>query len=248
MGIFKAPNDGQSIERYSQLFAWMMSSLQVLRKHPTDDAKNQLIHVPVFVTGKQFYMQGQRDSTSTAPQVANTLPRGSITFTGMQKDELRQAGSKMQRMITNTGSGKARQPYDFSFTLDIKCKNKGEAYQLWEMISSTFNPYISIKVKDQRTNGMDIRQQIDVVLDSVDLDDTGIETDLEDRREITLEATFTIKGYVYDTAAHQDGGIINRVAINLAINGAVAEEDWIDERNADYVEPDPRPPHEGYLS
>lgn len=100
---------------------------------------------------------------------------------------------KMQSAERSSSFKYARSPYDFSFALYINAIQTDDALQILEQIAPYFNPSINVILEDDPIYG---DQDVSVTLDSIATSFQN-EGSITDARQVEIELSFTVRGYLY---------------------------------------------------
>lgn len=223
--LFDQPNRNDSIRRYLVTLAWLLSSAKVVKGAGT--ASEVVVEIPVTISGNQAYYKSQRitDDNQVA-KFKQTVPRAAIRFDGLQIDverkQNRHADLISQRRDSGAKSQKQRSPYSFNFTYTIRVKSRTDAYQLIELIATTFDPYIAVRLRDNRD--VDIIQDVTFALMDIGYEDNW-EGDFEEGQEILVPFQFQVNGFLYNVS--EEPSIIHSIHHQLNIQPDGVMDDWI---------------------
>lgn len=184
-------------------FGSLFSDIHFIR---TDDTviptEYQTIKVPLAYGPKEKWLvrNKQNPMPGTDDAVEMLLPRMSYEATGFTYDTSRKlttTGRHVKALINDNTMLRAQfnpVPYNIGFVLHVMTKTVEDGLMIIEQILPFFTPDYTITVKD--IPDLDLRKDINVVLNSVEHEDTW-EGTFQERRTITWTLTFTAKAYLY---------------------------------------------------
>ena len=185
-----------SIRRYVVLFGSIFDDLYIKRD-------NVFIKVPIQFGRTNTYESVAQDVESRERKRIKTIvPSMAFTFEDMQHDTTRKSTSfaRPENLIMNEDEtlnyqSFAREPWNFTFKLDIITKNTDDMLQIIEQILPVFKPTLTIRIDDIDATDMSFNQNIVVTLDSVSMDD-NFDSD-DEGRLIRYTLSFNLKGFLY---------------------------------------------------
>jgi len=110
-------------------------------------------------------------------------------------------------------------PYDYNFTLFIKCDSMGNLAQILENILPYFNPKLNLRVKE--FSFLNIERNLPVSMDGVNPDFSDDQTE-SDSRYVNASINFTVEGWQYRPIL-QSSGIIKIINTKYLIINESAE-------------------------
>lgn len=188
-----------TIRKYVTLFGTLFNDIHITRT----DANNTtvaLFKVPLSYAPKEKVLARVDADPNIDRPTAITLPRMSFEMIDMTYDTSRKLGTTGRRVVKDTQSASRLKyqynpvPYNISFRLYIFVKNAEDGSKIIEQILPFFTPDWTTTV--QLIPEMDIRMDIPVVLESVNIEDT-YEGNFDQRRALIWTLDFTLKGYLY---------------------------------------------------
>ena len=207
----------------------MFNDIEVARR---DNAGNivQSIAVPIAYGPKQKYLaRVTADPDLGDRQFAVTLPRIAFEMTSLNYAPERKLNSLSNHYKVTSDSKTFRAmynpvPYDISFSVYIMVKNAEDGTQILEQILPFFTPDFNNTVKV--IPEIDLNLDIPTVLTSVASEDT-YEGNFEERRSLTWQLDFTVKGYIFPPVRSQTGLIkttnINVTPLFIQSNNEISE-------------------------
>ncbi len=158
----------------------------------------QKMKVPLAYGPKQKFLARLEQQPDLNKKVAITLPRVSFEMTGLSYDSTRKLSpiTVDYKKKDNTSVRKifTPVPYNIEFSLSILSKTNDEALEITEQILPIFQPSynVTIKLIDEAAEYRDIP----IVLNSLNYAD-DYEGDFSTRRLTTIDASFTMKAYIF---------------------------------------------------
>lgn len=187
-----------SIRRYIALFGSIFSDIHIKRTS-ADGKKEDIIQVPIKYGNGNMYMKAPQDETREEKKVSRILPAMAFEVTSIYKDVQRKT-NPMNRIVNSTHNANDqrdfqfnRVPYNLTFNLIIRTKNSDDMVQIAEQIIPAFDGNLSVTIQD--TTGVDIEQDIIIVLN--ELETTDNYDDEMQSRLLEWTLTFELKGYLY---------------------------------------------------
>lgn len=209
-----------SIRRYIALFGSIFTDIHIKRQS-ADGKKEEVIKVPVKYGNGYMYMKAPQDNSREEKKVGRILPAIAFEMTTMYKDIARKT-NPMNRLMGSTynADGKKefqlnRIPYNFMFEMMVRTKNSEDMIQIVEQIVPVFDGNLSVTIQD--TTGVDLEQDIIIVMDEIETTDNY--DDEMQSRLLEWKVTFELKGYLYKrTQSHY-------VVKEVDIIGLIGDED-----------------------
>jgi len=214
------------------VFGSLFNNLYVLRQNSAGETISQ-VKVPLSYAPARSFIQRleeMRDGEEQERRVAMKLPRMSFEITSMQYDPTRQLpkSNNFSSSVANDSTKKnifySAVPYDITFDVNIYAKSQDDALQLVEQILPYFNPQYTISVKPFYEDHPEIKEDVPIVLQSVDFSD-DYEGSVGDRRTIIYTLSFAMKISFY--GPNDTSNVIREVNNNLYIlSGDSDREDF----------------------
>lgn len=188
-----------TIRRYVALFGTLFNDIYVNR---TDSTYGQIktVKVPVTYAPKEKVLARLTADPNLDRKPAIVLPRIAFQIESMKyapERKLNTIGMRYSKDATDSSKLKYQYnpvPYDIDFSLSVLVKNADDGTQIVEQILPFFTPEWTTTI--ELIPDMDHNMDIPVVLNSVDVTDT-YEGSFEERRAITWDMKFTLKGYLF---------------------------------------------------
>lgn len=204
-----------TIRRYVVLFGTLFNDIHIT--HP-DTTRNQTrtIKVPVSYGPKEKVLARLTADPNLDRMPAIVVPRISFEITDVSyasDRKLTTVGKKTVKDTTNPDKLKYQYnpvPYDINFALSVIAKNTEDASRIVEQILPFFTPDWTATL--EIIPEMDVIMDIPIVLNTVSVSDT-YEGDFEQRRAITWDMRFTLKGYLFGPV--RKSGIIKVADVNF---------------------------------
>lgn len=204
-----------SVRRYVALFGSLFSDLYLKRIATDGSMKEDTIKVPIRYSNGNMYMKVPQDASREINQISRTLPAIAFSLDNIYRDKERKTNPNIRiptATFQNDPNGPEsrtfqlnRIPYNFIFSLMIRTKNTDDMLQLTEQIIPAFDGNLSVTVQD--TTGINIEQDIIIVLQDVKMSD-NFDDEMQSRL-VEWTITFELKGYLYKKT--QTGLIIKEV-------------------------------------
>jgi len=187
------------IRKYIITFGTLFNSIYIER---TDKDGNKLVRVKVPIT------YGPKDKALTRvfqdpdidrPTATFPLPMMTFEMTGFDYDGSRKLQTINRNAYNSTDKSKRLYqynpvPYNIGFQLSILVKNAEDGTKIVEQILPYFTPDWTVTAL--LIPEMDIKHDIPIVLNRVNLDDV-YEGEFQNRRTMVWVLDFTLKGYLY---------------------------------------------------
>lgn len=196
-------------------FGNLFNNILIDRRNENGDVV-QTLKVPLAYAPRQkFIARIQAEPNLPEENFQVYLPRMGFEMLGIQYDAQRRVSLiQDNRAVSGSGSSLLRQysptPYNVSMALYIYAKNQDDGLQILEQILPYFNPEFNLSLNAIPTMG--IKNDLPIILDSVDYDDQ-YEGDFTQRRAIIWTLNFTLKLNFFGPISKQ--GIIRSVKANV---------------------------------
>ena len=182
-------------------FGTLFNNIEVRKE--TGGNTVQKMKVPLAYGPKQKFLARLEGQPELNKKVAITLPRISFELSGLSYDSSRKLspitvdkvkdGKNVRQIYTPV-------PYNLDFSLSILSKTNDEALEIVEQIVPIFQPSynVTIKIIDDVNEMRDIA----IVLNSLNYSDE-YEGNFDQRKLTTIDATFTVKAYIFGPTSVQ---------------------------------------------
>ena len=182
-------------------FGTLFNNIEVRKE--TGGNTIQKMKVPLAYGPKQKFIARLEGQPELNKKVAITLPRISFELSGLSYDSSRKLspitvdkvkeGKNVRQIYTPV-------PYNLDFNLSILSKTNDEALEIVEQIVPIFQPSynVTIKIIDDVNEMRDIA----IVLNSLNYSDE-YEGNFDQRKLTTIDATFTVKAYIFGPTSVQ---------------------------------------------
>ena len=182
-------------------FGTLFNNIEVRKE--TGGNTIQKMKVPLAYGPKQKFLARLEGQPELNKKVAITLPRISFELSGLSYDSSRKLspitvdkvkeGKNVRQIYTPV-------PYNLDFNLSILSKTNDEALEIVEQIVPIFQPSynVTIKIIDDVNEMRDIA----IVLNSLNYSDE-YEGNFDQRKLTTIDATFTVKAYIFGPTSVQ---------------------------------------------
>ena len=182
-------------------FGTLFNNIEVRKE--TGGTTFQKMKVPLAYGPKQKFLARLEGQPELNKKVAITLPRISFELSGLSYDSSRKLspitvdkvkeGKSVRQIYTPV-------PYNLDFNLSILSKTNDEALEIVEQIVHIFQPSynVTIKIIDDVNEMRDIA----IVLNSLNYSDE-YEGNFDQRKLTTIDATFTVKAYIFGPTSVQ---------------------------------------------
>jgi len=203
----------EMVKKYIVAFYHLFEDVHVLRRDENGNIFKD-IKVPVSYVGKSkmFYLLQRKEEVGG--RISTTLPRMSFLITGLTPDTSRKEPVLNEVPIYTSGDVESFMyspaPFNFSFDFSVWAEYQDDMMQIIEQIGTFFRPDHTFFVEEIRE--LDIRRNISIILNDMNLDVANEFADEEDRT-ITADISFTLKGYLYPPI--KDEGIIQMIDIRF---------------------------------
>ena len=197
------------------VFGTLFNNIKVIRKASGGGVLNQ-VKVPLAYGPKQKFLARLDQETGIDAPLAIKLPRMAFEITSLALDNT----SKLTRRntisethgsdVTKKKTIKHYTSYDIGMSLYAMVKNQDDGLQIVEQILPYFQPEYSVTIKP--VDGFDHKQDVQVILNSVNIDDQ-YEGDFTERRVLIYQLDFIMKMKFYGPT--QDVNIIREVNLDF---------------------------------
>jgi hypothetical protein len=191
-----------SIRRYTVLFGSIFTDMWIKRVSEESN-REDFIKIPLrFGRGDLYEKLDQTSEARENQRIKQILPAMAFDLTDIAYDNSRKINEmqKTKSSIINEDMSRnwtyAPMPYTLEFTLYIKTKNFDDALQIYEQIVPVFNSDLTIKVEDLDANQVKVSRDITISMSGYKMSDNNYEINKE-QREIEIEITFDLYGYIY---------------------------------------------------
>lgn len=204
-----------TIRRYVVMFGNLFNELQISR-FDSLGAKIQTVQVPLSYGPKSKSIERVLADPTLNRSISITLPRMGFALSSMNYAPMRKLNSGLKfRKGTNDQYNKfsstyAPVPYDFNFSLYVMTKNSEDGTQIIEKILPFFTPDFTVTMR--ALPELSLNLDVPIELMSVSSDDT-YEGDFENRRVLTWDLEFLVKGYLFGPVT--SSGYITEAEIKL---------------------------------
>lgn len=187
----------EMIKKYIVAFYHLFDDVHVVR---TDKDGNIIkdILVPVSYVGKNkmFYLLQRRPDVGG--RISTTLPRMSFQITGLAPDPARKESQVNEIPIEYQDGSEDFMyipvPFNFQISFSVWAEYQEDMLQIIEQVGTFFRPDHTFIVEE--IEELNIKRNISIVLNGMNLDITNEFADEEDRTVIA-DMDFTLKGYLY---------------------------------------------------
>lgn len=205
------------------VFGTLFNNIKVIRKASGGGVLNQ-VKVPLAYGPKQKFLARLDQETGIDAPLAIKLPRMAFEITSLGLDTT----SKLARRnviseahgsdVTKKKTIKHYTSYDIGMSLYIMVKNQDDGLQIVEQILPYFQPEYSVTIKP--VDGFDHKQDVQVILNDVNIDDQ-YEGDFTERRVLIYQLNFVMKMKFYGPTA--DVNVIREVNLDFHDKDNVTE-------------------------
>ena len=205
------------------VFGTLFNNIKVIRKKAGGGVLNQ-VKVPLAYGPKQKFLARLDQETGIDAPLAIKLPRMAFEITSLGLDTT----SKLARRnviseahgsdVTKKKTIKHYTSYDIGMSLYIMVKNQDDGLQIVEQILPYFQPEYSVTIKP--VDGFDHKQDVQVILNDVNIDDQ-YEGDFTERRVLIYQLNFVMKMKFYGPTA--DVNVIREVNLDFHDKDNVTE-------------------------
>lgn len=202
-------------------FGSLFSNIYIDRREGDSVTGNviQRLQVPLAYAPKEKWLVRLDSDPNLEGNTYTSLPRMSFEILGYQYDAARKI-ARMNQITQQTGSNQNTKqvifspvPYNLDISLYILTKTQEDALQIIEQILPTFTPEYTLSIT--AIPDMSIQQDIPVILNSVQIEDT-YDGAFQDRRFVTHTLNFTLKINLFGGLTDQN--IIQQVNANVGQN------------------------------
>ena len=182
-------------------FGTLFNNIEVRKE--TGGNTVQKMKVPLAYGPKQKFLARLEGQPELNKKVAITLPRISFELSGLSYDSSRKLspitvdkvkdGKNVRQIYTPV-------PYNLDFSLSILSKTNDEALEIVEQIVPIFQPSYNITIKI--IDDVNEYRDIPIVLNSLNYADE-YEGNFDQRKLTTIDATFTVKAYIFGPTSVQ---------------------------------------------
>lgn len=147
------------------------------------------------------------------------LPCGFITLEAFSKNEERQTNKNRVSHLKDdcrTVAAYNSVPYDFIFSVSVRCRGAAEAYQVAEQVGPMFNPTVNLDVYDCLY--IEEPTRVAMTLDGLDVE--APEYEENSTNVYTVNISCTLRGWLYQPVFKAHG------ITNTIINVALGQEDY----------------------
>lgn len=184
------------IRKYVTVFGTVFNDIKIVRPDTAHNTSHT-IDVPISYGPREKVLARLEQDPALTKMPAIQLPRMSFELTNFQYDPARKLQSTGRITLganTNVQFVYTPVPYNLSFTLAIMSKNVDDAWRITEQILPYFTPEFTARVT--LIPEMNVVRDIPIILDATRLEDL-YQGSFEERRLLTAELDFTMKGYLY---------------------------------------------------
>lgn len=215
--MFEKHNYHGIVRKYAQIFSALFSDLTIIRENKQTHKAEQVITVPIGYAPRAQWIQRITQDPTFRQKVATQLPRLSFEMTSLTRDSSR-AIVPIQYNARDTADRENRfkqfvqTPYNMGFQLSLITNDEDDAWQVLEQICPYFQPELTFNTN--LVTDMQYAHNVVIVLDGLRLSQP-YEGTLEERRIISWDLDFTLKGYIYGPVERQ--GLIKKSIARLRI-------------------------------
>ena len=205
------------IRKYVTMFGYVFSDIHIERTDATGKITN-LSKVPITYGPKDKMLARITEDPNIDRQVAIQLPMMSFEMGGFEYDGSRKVPDVNRRSTVNSANPNQKiyqyipAPYNINFSLYVYVKNTEDGNKIVEQILPYFTPDWTLTAN--LIPEMNIKTDIPIVLNSIELDDV-YDGEFVNRRSMIWTLRFTLKGYLYGPI--KKSGIIKFVNTNIHI-------------------------------
>lgn len=216
------------IKRYYTVFGALFSNIKV-KRYKTDGTEEQEIHVPVFHAEKQRFLARYDEKNHKSPKMNKILPRMGFQMVNFEYDHTRATSQRNTICFTHpttevTTQVPAPVPYNFFFELNLLVQYMDDGLQILEQILPYFQPNLSVPIIE--VPEMDIKRDINIVLDSVDPEFEVYDELFNDKRNLAYTMRFKLEGYIYPATSQI--GLIESIALNFDGEGIFDDDNCVE--------------------
>lgn len=188
------------IRKYVIAFGTLFNDIYITRTSTSGDEVAR-IRVPIaYGPRDKALARVVQDPAIDRPTATYPLPMMTFEITGFDYDGARKLQTINRNAYTNPADDTKRNyqynpvPYNIGFQLSILVKNAEDGTKIVEQILPYFTPDWTVSAL--LIPEMDIRHDIPIILNKVNLDDV-YEGEFVERRSMIWTLDFTLKGYLY---------------------------------------------------
>lgn len=187
------------IRKYIICFGTLFNNIYITRTDKTGKVKD-LIRVPItYGPRDKALARVVEDPNIDLPTSVYPLPMMSFEMTNFSYDTSRKMQTVNRVSVNDTDTNKKKYqympvPYNIGFQLSVLVKNAEDGTKIVEQILPYFTPDWTVTANI--IPEMNIKQDIPIVLERVDLEDV-YDGQYANRRSMVWTLDFTLKGYLY---------------------------------------------------
>lgn len=202
-----------TILKYIALVKAFFNDLKITHK---DDRGRYITRSIPMVYGKREKALVLDQYTEDQVTKGNTrvLPCGFITLEAFSKNDERQTNKNRVNHLKNkchTFASYNSVPYDFIFSVSVRCRGAAEAYQVAEQVGPMFNPTVNLDVYDCLY--IEEPTRVAMTLDGIDVE--APEYEENSTNVYTVNISCTLRGWLYQPVFKAHG--ITNTIINIAL-------------------------------
>lgn len=202
-----------TILKYIALVKAFFNDLKITHK---DDRDRYITRSIPMVYGKREKALVLDQYTEDQMTKGNTrvLPCGFITLEAFSKNEERQTNKNRTNHLKDgcrTFASFNSVPYDFIFSVSVRCRGASEAYQVVEQVGPMFNPTVNLDVYDCLY--IEEPTRVAMTLDGIDVE--APEYEENSTNVYTVNISCTLRGWLYQPVFKAHG--ITNTIINIAL-------------------------------
>ena len=213
-----------TVRSYTANFGDLFNNIRV-RKFDSSGAVTKTIKVPISFSAKEKWYRREVEEygvDGTPTMVKQTVPRIGFNLNSFSYDPSRKTNRNNKFFAIAEGGKKGYQlgaaPYNFEYGLYIAAGSIDELLQILEQILPYFQPDYTMKVRDNPGRPQEY-SDVSVSLNSV-APTIQYDGDLQERRLITCELSFQVKGNIYSPVIYpqgggEDSGLIKHTLVNI---------------------------------
>ena len=197
------------------VFGTLFNNIKVIRKASGGGVLNQ-VKVPLAYGPKQKFLARLDQETGIDAPLAIKLPRMAFEISSLELDTTQKL-QKRNVISESHGSDVGKKKtikhytsYNIGMSLFIMVKNQDDGLQIVEQILPFFQPEYSVTIKP--VDGFDHKQDVQVILNSVNIDDQ-YEGGFTERRVLIYQLDFVMKMKFYGPT--EDVKVIREVNIDF---------------------------------
>ena len=204
-----------TIRRYVVLFGTLFNQIYINRPDSVHN-ETKSVKVPIAYGPKEKVLARLTADPELNRMPAIVLPRIAFEITDIQYDGSRKLNTIGKRYMPDGDNASNIKyqfnpvPYNINFSMSIMVKNADDGTRIVEQILPFFTPEWTTTV--ELIPEMDITMDIPLILNDVRVSDQ-YEGNFEERRSLTWDLTFTMKGYIFGPV--RKAGIIKFANSNI---------------------------------